>query len=86
MLNNCLKDQVLLPLFVFCMAALHKALSPTCMSGEVVELRLLIDDRFRTFGHPLGNALKREVLRLATTSAADARLTVKLSRDCAEFL
>ncbi len=56
------------------------------MSGEVVELRLLIDDRFRTFGHPLGNALKREVLRLATTSAADARLTVKLSRDCAEFL
>ncbi|NNJ73991.1 MAG: hypothetical protein HKP56_02420, partial [Anderseniella sp.] len=40
--------------FVFCAAALQKTISPTYMSGEMFEMRLLIDERFKAFGHLLG--------------------------------
>jgi len=40
--------------FVFCAAAVQKTISPTYMSGEMFEMRLLIDERFKAFGHLLG--------------------------------
>jgi hypothetical protein len=41
-------------IFVFCIAALQKSLSPTYMSGEMFELRLLLDDRFAALGYAFG--------------------------------
>ncbi len=40
--------------FVFTVAAFQKLFSPTYMSGEMFELKLLLDDRFKAFGHLLG--------------------------------
>lgn len=40
--------------FVFLVAALQKTFSPTYMSGEMFELKLLLDERFKAFGHLLG--------------------------------
>lgn len=41
-------------IFVFLVAAVQKTFSPTYMSGEMFELKLLTDDRFQAFGHLLG--------------------------------
>ena len=41
-------------IFVFCFAAIQKSFSPTYMSGEMFETRLLLDQRFKAFGHLLG--------------------------------
>lgn len=40
--------------FIFCVAALQKSLSPTFTSGEMFELNLLLDSRFTAFGHLFG--------------------------------
>ena len=40
--------------FIFLAAVLQKVCSPTYMSGEMFELRLLLDDRFRAFAHLMG--------------------------------
>ncbi len=63
--------------FVFCMAALQKALSPTYMSGEMFEMRLLIDERFRAFGHLFGVD--------KATSGAAYDLAERLKNPLAEF-
>ena len=41
-------------MFVFLVAACQKLSSPTYMSGEMFELKLLLDERFKAFGHLLG--------------------------------
>ena len=41
-------------IFVFLVAAFQKLFSPTYMSGEMFELKLMLDDRFKAFGHLLG--------------------------------
>lgn len=41
-------------IFVFTVAALQKLFSPTYMSGEMFELKLMLDERFKAFGHLLG--------------------------------
>ncbi len=41
-------------IFVFLAASLQKSFSPTYMSGEMFELKLLLDERFKAFGHLLG--------------------------------
>lgn len=41
-------------IFVFCFAAIQKSFSPSYMSGEMFETRLLLDPRFKAFGHLFG--------------------------------
>ena len=38
-------------IFIFLVAALHKSFSPSYMSGEMFETRLLLDERFKAFAH-----------------------------------
>lgn len=57
--------------FVFCVAALQKTFSPTYMSGEMFEMRLLIDERFKAFGHLFG--LDRAVSDAAFDLSAQLR-------------
>lgn len=40
--------------FVFLVASAQKFFSPSYMSGEMFELKLLVDDRFQAFGHLVG--------------------------------
>ncbi|MGI9511465.1 MAG: hypothetical protein ACR2OL_01065 [Anderseniella sp.] len=58
-------------IFVFSAAALQKTISPTYMSGEMFEMRLLIDERFKAFGHLLG--LDRSVSDTAFDLSAQLR-------------
>lgn len=54
--------------FVFLVAALQKTFSPTYMSGEMFELKLLLDSRFKAFGHLLGfDKSLADAARLAIT-------------------
>jgi hypothetical protein len=41
-------------IFIFLVAAAQKFFSPTYMSGEMFELKLLLDGRFKAFGHLIG--------------------------------
>ncbi len=41
-------------IFIFLMAAGQKVFSPSYMSGEMFELKLLFDDRFEAFAHLIG--------------------------------
>jgi hypothetical protein len=41
-------------IFIFLVAAAQKFFSPTYMSGEMFELKLLLDSRFKAFGHLIG--------------------------------
>ena len=41
-------------IFVFLAAAAQKAFSPTYMSGEMFELKVLLDDRFKAFAYLMG--------------------------------
>ncbi|MEM9473408.1 MAG: hypothetical protein AAGA00_15755, partial [Pseudomonadota bacterium] len=57
--------------FVFCAAALQKTFSPTYMSGEMFEMRLLIDERFKAFAHLMG--LDKNVTNAAYDLSAQLR-------------
>jgi hypothetical protein len=53
-------------IFIFLVAAAQKFFSPTYMSGEMFELKLLLDSRFQAFGHLIGidRAVSDEALKL----------------------
>lgn len=53
-------------IFIFLVAAAQKFFSPTYMSGEMFELKLLLDGRFQAFGHLIGidRAVSDEALKL----------------------
>lgn len=53
-------------IFIFLVAAAQKFFSPTYMSGEMFELKLLLDSRFKAFGHLIGidRAVSDEAMKL----------------------
>jgi hypothetical protein len=53
-------------IFIFLVAAAQKFFSPTYMSGEMFELKLLLDGRFKAFGHLIGidRAVSDEAMKL----------------------
>ena len=53
-------------IFIFLVASAQKFFSPTYMSGEMFELKLLLDSRFQAFGHLIGidRAVSDEALKL----------------------
>ena len=71
--------------FVFLVAAAQKIASPTYMSGEMFELKLLLDERFKAFGHLLGidrsipEAVRLEIVNLKSPLSVYADNAIRIS-------